>query len=115
MPDMTLAYGFARLLAPEIDFLKLWDRVRSIRTPQEEVRALRTGARPLVESNYPFLSTTPEWEEIKTARPSRIRIMRQFSEICPFCYQALAAVDASRLRESGVVIHHGKILLCEEA
>ena len=48
-PDMKPVQGFVRALAPDFDFAGLWQQIRDVRTPQEEVSSLR-----LVQSSSYF-------------------------------------------------------------
>ena len=115
MPNISLAKGFIRLLLPEVDFYKLWQNILNVRTPQEEVKAYRSAVSwPLSQADFPFLSGTPEWETLKTGKKRRVRIMSQYSDICPFCYMTLPTSKASQLRQSGITNCCGRILLCEE-
>jgi len=114
-PDMSLVRGFIHLLAIKEDFAALWAAVSQVRTPQEEVRAYHCDTRKeLADTDYPFLSSTPEWAFLKNGNRRGIHIMSRYSDVCPFCFNRLPTASASRLQMSAMTSHCGKILLCEE-
>jgi hypothetical protein len=116
MPNLDLARGFIRLLHPELDFHKLWQNIVDVRTPHEEVKAYRSEAsRSLPEQDFPFLSSTPEWETLKRGQCMGIYIMPHYSDVCPFCYTTLPIAKAERLRQDALTDCCGRILLCEES
>jgi hypothetical protein len=117
MPDMTLVQGFARALTPNVDFSDLWDKIRSGRTPQEEIRAFRlAGAGASLGSEYPHLIETPELSKITTSERKMLIFMTRYNGFCPRCHIALPSGQAHHLREGGVARADccGRILLCEE-
>jgi hypothetical protein len=114
-PDMTLVRGFVRLLAIDKDFGAMWTAVRRVRTPQEEVRAYHSDTRhELADTDYPFLSSMPEWNLLKNGNRRGIHIMSRYSDVCPFCFNRLPTASASRLQTNAITSHCGKVLLCEE-
>lgn len=114
-PDMNLVQGLARLLGESYDFVGLWVAVGRIRTPQEEVRAYHLDTRKeLPECDYPFLSSTPEWNCLNHASRGGVHFLSRYSDVCPFCFNMLPTSSAFRLQMSGITTHCGKILLCEE-
>ena len=116
-PDMKLVQGFVRALAPNFDFAGLWQRIREIKTPQEEVSSLRLAQTvPISTADFPYLATT-ELSAMTPAERNRMKFMTRYSEFCPCCHISLPGVEASRLREAGVGRASnccGRILLCEE-
>jgi hypothetical protein len=115
LPNVSLAKGFTRLLLPEFGFHVLWQNILSVHTPQEEIQTYVSAAFwPLSDADYPCLSRTPEWEALKVARNKRVRIMAQYSAICPFCYMTLPTSKASDLQQNGITNCCGHILLCEQ-
>jgi hypothetical protein len=114
-PDMNLVRCFARLLGVSKDFDAVWAAVGQVRTPQEEVHAYHLDTREeLAETDYPFLSNTPEWDYLKHRSRRGIHIMSRYSDVCPFCFNMLPTASASQLQKSAITSHCGKILLCEE-
>jgi len=116
-PDITLVPGFTRVLAPDFDMAALWDRVRSVKTAQEEVKAFRiAGKTAWLENGYSYLKNTPEFQTLTEQERWLIRFMLRLTPYCPNCNLLLATADLSRLREGGVVRARccGHILLCEE-
>jgi len=118
MPDMNAVQGFARALAPDFDFPSLWQHICSIRTPQEEVKALRlAGGIAYLGPSFPSLLSTAELKDITAAERKRVRFLLRYSEACPCCNLVLPSAQTSRLREAGVARATnccGRILLCEE-
>jgi hypothetical protein len=117
MPNMQLVQGFARALAPNVDFADLWDKIRSVRTAQEEIKSFRlAGAGASLGPEFPFLIRTEELSKITASERKHLMFMTRFSPFCPHCNLALPLGQASRLRERGVVRADccGRILLCEE-
>jgi len=116
-PDITLVRGFTRVLAPDFDIAAVWDRVRSVKTAQEEVKAFRmAGKTAWLGDGFSYLKNTPEFQTLTEQERGRIRFMLQLTPYCPNCNLLLATADLSRLREGGVVCARccGHILLCEE-
>ena len=118
MPDMTLVQGFAHALAPNVDFPVLWDQIRSVRTPQEEIKSFRlAGAGASLGPEFPYLVGTQELSKMTASERRNLIFMTRFEEFCPRCNVALPLGQAHRLREAGVaraLSCCSRILLCEE-
>jgi hypothetical protein len=118
MPDMQLVQGFTRALAPNVDFVDLWDKIRSVRTAQEEIKSFRlAGAGASLGPEFPFLIGTQELSKITASEHKQLMFMTRFDPFCPHCHLALPLGQASRLREVGVARALnccGHIVLCEE-
>ena len=117
IPDMKLVQGFARALAPNVDFPDLWEKIRSVRTVQEEIKLFRlAGVGAALGPEFPNLTGTQELSKITMTDRKNLMFMTRFDRVCPDCHLALPTGQADRLRERGVVRADccGRILLCEE-
>ena len=122
LPDLEPVQTFANLLVDSFDWSRLWENVQSIRTVQEEIVAYRNAdTSPLLESDYPILSNTPEWSELVAAaanpKSKQAQVMSRFSNACPKCHMVLPKTDESRLKQYGIARASNcckSILLCEE-
>jgi len=117
IPDMKLVQGFARALAPNVDFPDLWDRIRSVRTVQEEIKLFHlAGAGAALGPEFPILTGTQELSKITATERKNLMFMTRYDGVCPYCHLALPTGQAYRLRERGVVRADccGRLILCEE-
>jgi hypothetical protein len=116
LPDVSIARGFAGILPPLIELEDLWDRVCAGRTAQEEVRLYHgLTTKPVVETDFPFLSSSEEWKDLHDPSDARIKFMPRALDYCPCCNLRLPANEAHRLRDHAIAKSKcGKILLCEE-
>jgi hypothetical protein len=117
MPDMAPVQGFARILAPDFDFECFWEKIRNVRTAQEEIRAYHlSGTTAAPGREFPFLSAIPGLRNISAAACKRLIFMTRYAKTCPHCHLMFPTGEASRLREFGITRADccGRILLCEE-
>ena len=115
LPDMRVVQGFVRALAPNVDFLILWDKIRAVRTPQEEIKSFRLAGASL-GPEYPYLIGTQELSNMTSSVGEHLVFMTKFDGVCPHCHLTLPTGQAYHLREGGVARAEccGRILLCEE-
>jgi hypothetical protein len=117
-PDATLGHGFVRILSPGIDTEALWEAIRGCRTAQEEVQAYKLAdSKPISKAEFPYLSSTPEWDALAGANRKGISILSRYHASCPIHFIALPSAEAARLRDSAIGRASNccnRILLCEE-
>jgi hypothetical protein len=93
----------------------LWNQVCTTRTIQEEICAYwHDPTVPRDAQQYPLLSQSDAWSELKVGPNKRTFRMEKHQAYCPDCRLSLSTVAASRLRSNGVVRCGGSLLLCEE-
>jgi hypothetical protein len=116
-PDISLIPGFVRVLAPDIDVPAIWEKVQSVTTIQEEIRAFRIAGKPVpLDQRFPRLRELPELKNVSERRRSRVVVIPRFTNVCPYCHVFIPKGEESKLRQSGVVIHErcGRIILSED-
>jgi hypothetical protein len=115
-PHLELLSGFNSSLPITTNARDLWDTARAVLTIQEEMKSFWSSASAsLCREDFPQLSGLPEWNTLQYGSSARVLRMPRYLEYCPHCWIALSAVEAGRLRNTGVATcPRGKTLMCEE-
>ena len=114
--DVSSIPAFIDLLGPELDLAVFLEDVRSGRTPGEQVRAYLTAASPMPIGSLPSLERSSHWRALERAigdpiLRERFMIVEETPRACPRCNMTFPRVAVEDLRQLGVAMCCGRLIL----
>ena len=109
-PSSAHVQGFQSVLTQTIGFFEIWERVQTVRTFPEQIRAYLSAlnkGQPSTEYGDLPLEAAEEWPVLEDAFSSqdsreKICVLDKLSDACPIHYMTLPSMERSKLRNIGI-------------